>query len=396
MECLLTLVLVLTPATFDEEPTRRTVVPDEGLTLEGVALDPGGAPAAGARVVLSTRSVINAPFSTNVEVFGDEQTDAAGEFRLEVPERWARRSDYRTLDLWILAEGAALSLVSYHVEDVPAGERITIRLTPRSTSEIAVKDEEGRSVADAAILPRTYPYSSVPETLAEELTVRTNASGVARVEAWDPARVQAIVVTAERNGRQVVHGEPGWLSDEDVPLRPAGTVVVEHVGEAPTLPSGQLVLLRSFSGSGSPTDGPSAYGELDVALSPGSSPAVFPLAAGSLNPFVELTRPLDRLPVISGGSIEGGETFSLKIEWRPGIPVTGRVVDAETGEGIEGAVVHVTNDPLRFPVTSGPDGRLSFRALSGRIAVSDVVPPPPFNARRGLSSETMVRVPSEA
>jgi len=335
-------------------------------------------------------------FDSEAEVLAEQHVGGDGSFRLEVPEAWIRRSDYRTLDLWVLREDTRLALLPYTVEDVPAGERISVRLAPSSIAEVTVRDEEGRPAPDVAVRPSNYGHSLVPETLAEDLTFRTDDAGVARIDTWELERVQQLTLETERHGRQAFFGMERWLAEGEVKLLAPGELALEHVGEAPALPPGQVLTLQSSAGSGGLADGLSGRGVVRVGLAPEASPTLRPLAGGSLEPFLLLPHPLERLPVISGGHVRAGETFTAKIEWKAGVHVTSRVVDAKTGEGIEGAAVWISSYPLYFPVVSGADGALSFRALPGGIAVCGVDPPPPYSSVRDEQITNRIHVPSEA
>ena len=354
------------------------------LTLEGVVLAPDGTPAVGARCLLSSRADLPFFFRLQTEVFSDGVIGEGGRFQLPVPESWIRRASQSPLDLWIWREDLCLELVSYRVKDLPVGVPIKIRTGTPELEAITVLDEAGEPVPGARITPRQYGYSPVPDALAGELTLGTDERGVAIPSRWDPARVENLAVDTERLGRHTFGGGGDGFAGETLHLGPVGGLRLEVRGEAPPLPPDLALTVRTYRATAE-REVVTGYGELELRLSPGEEARAWPVAAGSANPSLGLSHPLARMPRIRGAVIEAGETAVLPLEWVDGVPASGRVVDAETGEPVSGVRLWVSSYPLTFPVVSGDDGTFEFRALPGGLAIVQIDAPRPYVGRSVFS-----------
>lgn len=96
--------------------------------------------------------------------------------------------------------------------------------------------------------------------------------------------------------------------------------------------------------------------------------------------------------------LKPGEASALDLALRPTTPVTGRVVDAETGVPIVGAVVGASlrdsRGPLSAPATAG-DGTYSFRSLAGLLNVYVLRYPHGYGAPKGNPHDPEVEVGAE-
>jgi hypothetical protein len=360
------------------------------LVVEGVVFTPDGIPAAGARIVASTWKGFR-----HAEVLADGVIGEDGRFLVEVPESWIRRSDYRSLDLWVWREDLSLAQISYSTDDLPVGEEVTIHTRLPGAEEITVQDEVGQPLSDVRVTPTQYGNSTVPDILSEALTIRTGTDGKAVARAWDPEQVDSVAVETEQHGRQVIGGMEGWPDERVLHLDSAGRVRIEIEGEPPPLPPGVSLDVQTFRLT-EDGRGVSRVGEVSLPLSGEGVTKVYPVAAGSANPRLFLPHALDRVPRISGGLVEAGELLTLPVEWIAGVRVIGRVVDAESKEGVPGVTLSIGNYPLEFPVVSGEDGRVEFRALPGHVSIRGVDAPSPHVGWKDLSSRTAVAIDSEA
>jgi hypothetical protein len=360
--------------------------PGSGLTLEGIVLAPDGTPAEGARVVVSTRGFSPPFYSPLAVVVHDERVGGDGRFACEVPEAWLQCGDFRPLDFWVLAKEARVFTARYAHADLPVGEQLTLRLEASESFEVRVRDENGEPVSGVRIGPSVYAHRNVPDEVVEALSVVSDAGGVASVTRWKPELAHGVLVTAPEHGVQRWQGMDSWLTEEGVRLVAVGTVAFEFTGDPPPLPEGTSLRLHTYHWD-DPNETLSGWGECTLDSLSSDSPFRVTMARGSPTPDLLLGAPLDRVPVIFPELLEAGGECTVKIEWREGTPVSGRVVDEETGEPVEGATLWINNSPLRFPVVSGPDGTFSFRAVPGHFYIATVDPPLHRGALRLLQRE---------
>ncbi|MEW6071329.1 MAG: carboxypeptidase-like regulatory domain-containing protein [Planctomycetota bacterium] len=391
MFCLLPLWLALGFA--------RAPLAPQGLALEGVVLAPDGAPAAGARVLLSTGDLAPVFFRPEPDVLADVRTAADGRFRLPVPDAWIGRGEYPSLALWVWTEAAGLTARRYEVKNLPVGEALSIRTARPAPQQVVVLDAERRAVPGAELAPVQYANSDVPPVLRSLLVLRTDEEGAATTEGWRMEAVDTLRVDTPPHGRVLISGGDAWLaSGGEVVLPPVGQVRLALAGPGPGLPSGSLFALQSFPAPDPDRESGafSMWGEIEVDLAALSSPATVPLVAGSIQPRLTLRGPPEAFPVPSGGKVAPGETLDVTIEWEPGVAVRGRVLDEATGAAVPDATVWISAAFARFPVTSGPDGTLSFRALSSYVHVSGV-DTPTFHLRKwGFEGVVGVAIPPGA
>ena len=368
----------------------------DGITLEGIVLAPDGTPAVGARCVISSRNDTPSSRRHRADVFADGLTGEEGCFELRVPESWVRSPLQRPLDLWVWREDLCVEVRSYGAKDVPIGELLKLRTRPPVREKITVLDEEGQPVPGARIIPQYYGGALVPDALAEALTIGTDGRGVAMTGAWDPARIGTLNVESERHGRHSFGGDENWFDERELRLGPVGRLRIEVTGEAPPLPPGLRlsVLAGLFREERS---GVTRFGTLDLPLEGEGSQESWPVAAGMLGPRLVLPHALDRVPRITAGPVEAGQTSALQIEWLAGVPASGRVVDAGTGEPVPGVKLWIRSHPLTIPVVSGADGGFEFRALPGGLWILRIDAPAPYIGTNSVyQPPTPVEVDAEA
>lgn len=369
------------------------LVAAQSAQLSGVVRAPDGAPAAGARVVLATPPEY---FESFAAVLDETVADPEGRFALAIPESWMRKGKWGH-ELWAWREGAGLVFSTWRVEDVPIGEALSLRLPPQQPTEFTVLDSAGAPVAGARVSLNTYDNYLVPAVIADALAARTDERGVVRLPWCDPKRLTGLTIDAgEKLGRQTLRGEAGWFGAEPLRLRPTGTVQVEIAGQAPSeLARQELRIWSFFRDPLQDHRAPSVQGEVRVPIASAASGRSVPIMVGGGTFDLRLEAAPSVLPAIGPLKVEAGQTATVKVEWKRGVPVAGRIED-ESGTAVANVEVRVLAYPARFRVRSDSEGRLAFHALPGPLVIEGVEAPEGLASSMSPFEPLRSEVPADA
>lgn len=350
---LATLLLALSPA----------LAPAEEPSLRGVLLTCEGEVAAGARIVLAGPS--EQTFD-RIEVYEDLVLAQDGRFELVIPERWIALRGWKSLDLFAWREGSGLAISSYEVHEVPLGQELTLRLPPPGDRTFEIRNQEGSPMSGARVSVRSYSTQNLPEPVRLATSAVADEAGVAHLPFFGDEPVNYFEVeTGGEAGTQEFSHWGGWPSDWPVRMQPCGRVRVDVRGEPPSSPVETSIRLQTYvelNGDGSP--GRSAQSSTLLPSTAARSGTVLPVpAAETLHHTVRLASPSEVLPVVTAARIEAGETAVFTVEWTPGIPVTGTLVEEETDEPLAGVGLEVRGRGGTFRVQSDARGRIAFHAL---------------------------------
>ena len=218
---------------------------------------------------------------------------------------------------------------------------------------LTVTDENGKFVLDDA----------VQQTATVEVTIDADD--------FAPTPVTVAGPDSPRNP-EIVYREPGFTLVLENPYVVHGRFLDEKSGEPISNVRVEVEpgaynrarFTRQITSAISDDDGryTMRFGSADYYMTHVIPPAVYPGVRTSFN-----SRQIQQL----AGS---DRTFDYEVKLRPGLMLTGRVVDGETGDGVPGAQVHyklpkgrkigVNN---RFePVTTGDDGAFEITAVDGK------------------------------
>ena len=295
-------------------------------------------------------------------------TDAAGEFAVEA-DRPPAGAEYvgRTA---IVAPGLALG--GGYVWD---GENV-FKLSPPSELAGRVVAPDGGPVSGATVkvfvvLVTPIKVILFPEVLADRFSARTDAEGGWCIGGLPPRGLAKVELDDPRFARQSLNAQlgPDALPAAPIVARPGawltGRVLYEDGRPAAGIP---------VRGEGPPMRLPGAVTGADGRYSIGSIPEgdYQVIASPSSSEFPAACH--DRIAVTEGGTTEVPDLVLTT-----GGFVEGLVVEAETGEPVEGATISAGHLPMPGTVASTDDrGRYRLHVQAGRRIAITVSPPPSY------------------
>lgn len=323
----------------------------------GRVVDADGQAVEGARV-WADADTLGVPIATAVAV---ALTDAAGRFTLDAPELDLPLTRTR-FQVTAYRDGLALGGCTAH----GFGDDVTITLRRQEPFVGRVLNERREPMAGVSVALAWYaplpdlpaPRFPVGEGVREPFTARTDERGVFTLPMVPPDACPALLLTAEGYGSRLAAAppNPGFLR-----LTPAGRVVVEVTG-APD-PTALVGLEMEMLGWGvDRVAARSARGEETVGwVFDDVAPGHYRLNLSAL-PSGSVRLP-DRLSV----DVRSGQISRIEIEPAETVPVVGRVIDRNTGNGIAGATVVLRRTDGRHGVfaETDADGRFATRCVPG-------------------------------
>ncbi len=336
------------------------------VTLSGSVVDDTGNPLADAPVhaiAFATDATVMQP-----ALVRSARSDAEGRFVIEGVER-DPENPYRRVNVAAMPEGRAIGWIT--VQEDPADLRIVcgepVQLGGR------VSGAGGRGIAAEVRAHVIYKERTtdrlthalyVPEELREELALSCDADGHFTA-GWCSAGMRAgIMISADGMGTvSTILTADGPAT---VTLQPAATLRGRLVcAEQPDAAAGVMISVRGYDReaniSWSDEVETDAQGRFEVTdLHPGETNVAPQWSADALwqAPAQTVTP-------------EPGEAVEIELAMQQTFLLTGRVIDEETGEPIEGARVYVSSTPAGRSAIAPTDaeGRWSLRVLPGRTVV---------------------------
>ena len=336
------------------------------VTLSGTVVDDAGNPLAAVPVRAITFATDTS--SMRPTALASTRTDAEGRFTIEGvehdPENAARR-----INVVAMPEGRAVGWTT--LQEDPADLRIVCGEPVSLGGRVSGADGRGTAAEVRAYViykERTTDRLTyalyVPEELREELALTCDANGVFTA-GWCSAGMRAgIMISADGMGTvSTILTADGPAT---VTLQPAATLRGRLVcAEQPDAAAGVTISVRGYDReaniSWSDEVETDAEGRFEVTdLHPGettvapqwSADAVWQAPARTVTP-------------------EPGEAVEVELPMQQTYLLTGRVVDEESGEAIEGARVYISSTPAGRSSIAPTDaeGRWSLRVLPGRTVV---------------------------
>ena len=302
--------------------------------------------------------------------------DAEGRFRIDVPA--VGQQDFTRFRFVSAAGDAAVSgLVHESETGAKSLDAMDVTLQPASPQEVRVRDSDGRPVADAWVGFYAGWSIGVPASTTSDVR-RTDARGTATfliadsLKPVEPPERAFFALKPDvgldyrmsgttrdgREGHPVVPGEPVTLTLEGI--RPAQSRFTDARGELVRPKSTYIWLVRK----------PGEIDELNLSFLPDVQRQMVRFEDGAVvYPYVPVwqTSPLTTWTDAEGfihqrGRLEPGAEPPTVVMRRL-VYATGRVVD-ESGDPVEGAVVHVSGDGYapdehRSELTTDADGRFT-------------------------------------
>ncbi|GEM_PF-2016924 len=355
---------------------------EEGPLLSGTVLGRDNAPVEGARVRITEdaafRLEIGMDYAELFEMIGRPDrvfartfSMAGGRFAFETGDMESGAYAVR-----VEAPGHATALV--HDVTIPAAKPLTIVLKEPAAASGRVETTAASPVGDAQVVAVVEPESpgAINQTFnLDKFWTRTGADGSFRLEGL-PSGNFMFLVTAE--GLPVTARQSVRIpAEEEIVIRIetgfslSGTVVDGATGRAV---AGARIRMISNAGGGfsAAESGEDGRYRLDN------------LAPGHYQVAIDADGYSTSMKRVEG---KPGEAIQKDFRIQKGVTVSGRVVDAETGEGVPGASV-TPLDPSIFlggktGVVSGPDGRFTLEGIS----------PAGFGAVEGEEGPSSSRIP---
>jgi len=365
------------------------------VTITGRVVDAQKAPIGGAQVWV----VLGPHMREEASLLGSGRSGDDGSFSLagvDVPDGEA---------------GARLTVVA-HAEGLAFGwQPLALPLAARESLELVcpapaaltgrIVDGDGKGIA-ARVEPThvagphmgldfgTSSAVVLPPELEQALAVSTDAEGRFTVRICPVGGRTYLSASAEGLGSLGFGGEPGDLGQ--IVMLPPGSIRVRLTCEA--APDAVADVELKAAGRDERTGAWAAAAVTDA----NGVATLGPMRPGAITVRQEGAPNAQwRMP---GAKVElkPAETLELEVELKPTVPVTGRVVDAQTGEPVAGAGVGVSfRDALgRLALSAtGDDGAYGFRALPGALSVYVTTYPKGYGSGEGGSGSAEVQVAAE-
>ncbi len=360
MRALCVLLLVLIPVLAMADPA----------VVGGHVVDEAGAGVAGATVwVVATDQDGSRPA-------GHTATDETGAFSIsdldvgDPPDRvWLRVVAYR--------EGLALGWCE--VPDAP--EDLLIHCLPSVTYSGRLVDAEGKGYA-ARVVPvtvlvrqgglRGFSYAHIVGEMSEALAVQTDAEGRFSLSLCPPEAVLRLRAESDAFGSLSLsdrEAETGASRDMgDVVILPPGSILLRVVSEAdPRATRG----LEVFATGGDREK--DVYSSAEAATGDDGTASLQHLQPGMAQILIRFPRDARWQCGAATAEVKSGQTTDVEVTLQQAYEVTGRVVDAVSGEPIAGARMGISGREARYtegPPPTGADGTYRAFVLPGQSYLS--------------------------
>lgn len=353
------------------------------LRIAGSVRLAGGAPASRAGVWLST----DRGWQGECEVLAHGETDEAGRFALALPKAWIAEQRWRQLVVWAWRSDATLGVSEFDAQDVPAGRELELRLGEPLAQTLRLLDADGAPLAGARVTPRRLRsadhWSAPPDELAEALAATSAADGTLAIGYAPLSELVRLRAESARCGLQELQGEAGPFADGEWTLAPVGELAIEVEGEAPASLRGGVAQLQTLfypAGTDDQIARQIGYGRARLALAADGESEPVRLAAGMVLLSLPALPADERLrSVVFPARTESGKTTALRVVWREGVRVRGRVVDAQDAGAVAGARILWRQHPaIESELVTAGDGSFEVYGVPGSAQIAGLDAPPPF------------------
>ena len=360
MRALCIALLVLIPALCVAAP----------VTVTGRVVDEAGAGVAGATVwVVATDQDGSRPA-------GHTATDETGAFSisdLDVGDPPGR------VLLRVVAYREGLALGWCEVPNAP--EDLRIACLPPVTYSGRLVDAEGKGYA-ARVVPvtvlvrqgglRGFSYAHIVGEMSDALAVQTDAEGRFSLCICPPEAVLRLRAESDALGSLSFSGPGAETGDSrdlgDVVVLPPGAISVRVISEADPQAARGLSLHVSSRG-----EDRAAYSSAEAATGDDGTALVQHLQPGMAQILIRFSHDARWQCGAATAEVKSGQTTDVEVTLQQAYEISGRVVDAVSGEPIAGARVSVSSREARYaegPPPTGADGTYRAFALPGQSYLS--------------------------
>jgi len=353
-----------------------------GVTsVEGRVVDESGEPVADAKLVLPLN------YKQGNEAWQvDATSDAAGKFQLDVPVEWLSPASFQPQrKIWCYARGHALATASAYKQLERQGEEpVEVKLSPETVMEFSLVDPAGEPVEGCRVEPHHWlsgSYDLPPESIRELTAGTSDAEGVAKLIAMDPALLRRVMLNSGKYGRQgMVLNNQQPANKHTIRLRDVGAVEGRLVCEDPKAVANVRVSVDATGGR----DGGRTEGSGEAQTDEQGRFQIEHVAEGALSLYVGGDKVEGYRPVIPRQVVvNAGETTQLDIPFEPTVVVKGSVVASGGDKGdrpVANAYVSVSYGVgrQRESVLTDAEGKFTAHVLPGQVRQQLIVIPKPY------------------
>jgi hypothetical protein len=373
-------LVALVLCAFFQAPHPQAPPPLTAEPLVGVVVGEDGEPRAGVEVLLSSGSLpastqpvlgmalwterARPPFADERPVLGRTRTDAAGRFRLNLPDEVVRSQEPLAVALWAYQEGgrAAFERLPWAIPAPAEPVRLVLRAPAPAAFRIVGPD--GMPDFGARLGAAAVGRVVVPAELTALLGATAGDDGVAVVHAFAADQISAVWIDSPRFGRQKVQVSPAAGAEPRlVKLEPSGHIVGRVVTDE-NVPVVGLKLQARTMLAGSDASGACAWAEAITDRDGGFTiPAI---AAGRLLLTLDFRSrpdlPYRGLPP-ANQVVEPGQTATVPIRLTRAVQLDGLIRERGTGLPIAGVSPEIPDPASQVggnpPVVTDARGRFA-------------------------------------
>lgn len=348
-------------------------VPSE---VAGRVVDAEGKPVEGAELLVDLAS----PVGPERPKLSRAKSDPQGRFRADLPPPEGPRQGSASVTVWAYRPGRGLGVLLSTRGALPPADTLVMKLGPGAGMTARVLGPDAKPAAGAKVTPRHFwsgplPQGgssgasvqavSVPDELAERLSVTTDRDGRCRISGTPNFPGVGVQIEAPGYGRQQVAYASVADGQLTMKLLPVGRLSGRLVADDPKAVRGLKVNIMTRS----ETPGPgAATGRIDVTTDGDGRFEAAEAPAGRLLLNVEVPRGSGLSPrPPQGKSVVAGQLTEVVIPVK--LPpktrtVAGRVVDGE-GRPVAGATVFQTGDsPARTSSETDAQGQFTLTGVA--------------------------------
>jgi len=341
---------------------------DETLRLTGQVTDMNGTPIVGAEVrLIAPKMQFALPHMTYGSVA--VQTNAGGEFALQV-----RADDRRFMQgyhckamLVVRASTFELQASAFHLSRCLVDAPVLVQLRPATSLAIQVFDLSGQPLSDVAVRPAKIGEHQLPFEEVADTQATADAAGIAHFDELPSVNLEQVYLEGKQVGHQCV-----TLTKTDAGLTAVALSTQSRRGRLtakanalyamPDLSTVSFQLLSSIDESRS------AYTWSDSPVDPQGEFFAEHICDGTVTVHSHLPEQMSYAfdPSVTYSGLKLTED-RYQLELLPANRVHGRVIDADSGEGLPRITISHTESRGDSSV-SDQEGNFAFWAGAGRIS----------------------------